>query len=101
MGREQVRALRQVHPACNHYANSFEGEGKQAVYKVNYHHCTMCQHCLKVCPAGAITLDSHDYADFQTAWPFGTKTVLDTFEPATPITSTCSPPSPPFAIAGA
>lgn len=68
-------------PACNHYANSFEGEGKQAVYKVNYHHCTMCQHCLKVCPAGAITLDSHDYADFQTGMAVCTKTVLDTFEP--------------------
>lgn len=49
--------------ACNHFANSFDENGK---YSVRYHHCTMCQHCLKVCPVGAITLDSHDYADFQT-----------------------------------
>ena len=33
----------------------------------------MCQHCLKVCPVGAITLDSHDYADFQTGMAVCTK----------------------------
>jgi uncharacterized Fe-S center protein len=64
-------------PACNHYANRFK-DGK---YKVNYHHCTMCQHCLKVCPVGAITLDSHDYADFQMGMAVCTKAVLDTFAP--------------------
>ncbi len=67
--------------ACNHYANSFKGEGKAATYSVNYHHCTMCQHCLKVCPTQAITLDSHDYADFQTGMAVCTKTVVDTFAP--------------------
>ena len=53
-------------PACNHHANSFSEPGKGGVYEVNYHHCTMCQHCLKVCPPpGHHPPDSHDYADFQ------------------------------------
>ena len=46
-----------------------------------YHNCTSCQHCLKVCPTGAITLDSHDYADFQMGMAICTKTVADCFEP--------------------
>ena len=68
-------------PACNHFANSFTEPGKNGEYKVNYHHCTMCQHCLKVCPVGAITLDSHDYADFQTGMAVCTRAVVDTFAP--------------------
>ncbi len=68
-------------PACNHHANSFSGEKNQGEYQVNYHHCTMCQHCLKVCPVHAITLDSHDYADFQMGMAVCTKAVVDTFAP--------------------
>ncbi len=64
--------------ACNHYANSFD-ENRQ--YQVNYHHCTMCQHCAMVCPTQAITLDSHDYSDFQEGMALCTKTVVDTFAP--------------------
>lgn len=64
--------------ACNHDANGFSSSGK---YKVYYHNCTMCQHCVKICPTGALTLDSHDYTDFQTGMAVCTKTVLDTFEP--------------------
>ena len=41
----------------------------------------MCQHCIKVCPNNAITLDSHDYADFQMGMAVCTRTVVDTFEP--------------------
>ena len=64
--------------ACNHHANDFTKDG---IYDVNYHHCTMCQHCVKVCPVHAITLDSHDYKDFQEGMALCTKTVLDTFAP--------------------
>ncbi len=64
--------------SCNHHANGFDESGE---YDVNYHHCTLCQHCLKVCPVGAITLDAHDYADFQTGMAICTKTVVDTFAP--------------------
>ena len=67
--------------SCNHHANSFTAPGKDGKYEVNYHHCTLCQHCVKVCPTNAIKLDSHDYADFQEGMALCTKTVLDTFEP--------------------
>jgi uncharacterized protein len=64
--------------SCNHNANSFDEEGK---YSIFYHHCTTCQHCIKVCPTGALSLDAHRYRDFQTGMAVCTKTVLDTFEP--------------------
>jgi uncharacterized Fe-S center protein len=64
--------------ACNHKANSFDKDGK---YSVNFHNCTLCQHCKKVCPADAITLTDASYLDFQKGLALCTKTVLDTFEP--------------------
>jgi uncharacterized Fe-S center protein len=64
--------------ACNHQANSFNAKGD---YEVNFHNCTLCQHCLKVCPAGAITLSGISYLDFQKGLALCTKTVLDTFDP--------------------
>lgn len=64
--------------SCNHHANSFDKAGK---YSVFYHNCTTCQHCVKVCPNGAITLDTHNYTDFQTGMAICTETVLKTFEP--------------------
>jgi uncharacterized Fe-S center protein len=63
---------------CNHNANSFDNEGK---YSVFYHHCTNCQHCVKVCPNGAIEMDTHNYVDFQTGMALCTETVLKTFKP--------------------
>ncbi|NLG25257.1 MAG: DUF362 domain-containing protein [Clostridiales bacterium] len=64
--------------ACNHHANSFNEAGE---YRVNYHHCTLCQHCVKVCPEGAIVLDGHRYEDFQTGMALATRAVVDTFAP--------------------
>lgn len=64
--------------SCNHNANSFNEEGR---YTVFYHNCTTCQHCVKVCPTGAISLDAHNYTDFQTGMALCTKTVLDSFTP--------------------
>ncbi len=63
---------------CNHSANSFDKDDK---YQVNYHHCTLCQHCVKVCPTGAITMDAHQYRDFQTGMAITTKEVLGGFKP--------------------
>jgi uncharacterized Fe-S center protein len=63
---------------CNHNANSFDEDGK---YKVFYHHCTNCQHCVKVCPNGAIVMDSHNYTDFQIGMATCTEAVLKSFEP--------------------
>jgi len=64
--------------SCNHDANRFTDEG---IYQMNYHHCTLCQHCVKVCPVGAITMDANRYEDFQTGMAVCTETVLKTFEP--------------------
>ncbi len=63
--------------SCNHYANSFDSTGE---YVVNFHHCTYCQHCVKVCPTGAVTMTDSKYDDFQTGMAIATKAVLDTFE---------------------
>lgn len=67
--------------ACNHHANSFSEPDNKGNYNVNFHHCTLCQHCMKICPVGAITLDSHDYADFQMGMAVCTRAVVDTFAP--------------------
>ncbi|MDR0249275.1 MAG: DUF362 domain-containing protein [Oscillospiraceae bacterium] len=63
---------------CNHNANKFTESGE---YDVFYHNCTLCQHCVKACPAQAITLDSDCYEDFQTGMALCTKEVLGTFAP--------------------
>jgi uncharacterized protein len=63
--------------SCNHHANSFVN----GQYEVFYHNCTTCQHCVKVCPTGAISLDSHNYTDFQTGMAMCTDTVLKGFQP--------------------
>lgn len=63
--------------SCNHNANSFTNEGK---YDVFFHHCTYCQHCVKVCPTGAIKMDDDRFADFQKGMAIATKEVLDCFD---------------------
>ncbi|MCL2512425.1 MAG: DUF362 domain-containing protein [Oscillospiraceae bacterium] len=63
--------------SCNHYANKFDKNGD---YDINFHHCTLCQHCSKVCPTGAIAIDGNNYIDFQHGLALCTKTVLDTFD---------------------
>ncbi|MDR0589437.1 MAG: DUF362 domain-containing protein [Spirochaetaceae bacterium] len=64
--------------SCNHQANSFNEKDE---YEVNFHNCTLCQHCLKVCPTGAITLTDASYLDFQKGLAICTKTVIDAFKP--------------------
>ena len=64
--------------SCNHYANGFNDDGK---YWVNYHHCTNCQHCVKVCPNGSIKMEEVRYADFQTGMALCTQKVIETFAP--------------------
>lgn len=63
--------------SCNHYANSFDKDGK---YIVDYHACTYCQHCSKVCPTHAVEVDGTSFDDFQTGMAIATKAVIDTFE---------------------
>ncbi len=62
---------------CNHHANRFNSANE---YEIFFHHCTFCQHCLKTCPAGAITLDKDSFEDFQTGMALSTEEVLKTFK---------------------
>jgi len=64
--------------SCNHNANKFD---EKSEYSVNFHHCTYCHHCVKICPTGAITKTSDEYKDFQTGMAVSTESVLKTFEP--------------------
>ncbi|MCX8131911.1 MAG: DUF362 domain-containing protein [Clostridia bacterium] len=63
---------------CNHNANKFDNENK---YQVFFHHCTYCQHCVKVCPTNAITMNDNKFEDFQTGMAICTEEVLKTFRP--------------------
>ena len=64
--------------SCNHRANKFNKKGE---YIVSCDDCTLCQHCLKICPAKAISLTGSTYLDFQKGLALCTKTILDTFKP--------------------
>ena len=64
--------------SCNHKANKLDDNG---MYTVDYHNCTLCQHCLKICPTGAISLESIDYHGIQKGLALCTQAVLGTFAP--------------------
>jgi len=64
--------------SCNHKANNFNDEDR---YEIFYHHCTYCQHCVKVCPTGAIRMDSNRFEDFQSGMAVCTSEVLKVFKP--------------------
>lgn len=63
---------------CNHKANWFNDDSG---YEVNFHNCTMCQHCVRVCPTDAIVMDTNYYKDFQTGMAIATKKCLEHFKP--------------------
>jgi uncharacterized Fe-S center protein len=63
--------------SCNHMANSFLEDG---TYNVDSHACTMCQHCVKVCPTGALTLTGKSYLDFQHGMALAAKKIVDLFD---------------------
>jgi uncharacterized protein len=63
---------------CNHNANSFDKNNK---YNIFFHHCTYCQHCVKVCPESALIMNANRYEDFQTGMAICTEEVLKTFKP--------------------
>ncbi|MCR6545372.1 DUF362 domain-containing protein [Dehalobacterium formicoaceticum] len=64
--------------SCNYHANQFTEENK---YQINFHDCTFCQHCVKICPTNAITVEDEQYGNFQTGMAICTEEVLKTFLP--------------------
>ena len=63
---------------CEHQAIEFNSEGQ---LEQNSHHCTLCLHCMTVCPTGAITVGKAGWPKFQKALALAAKAVLDSFEP--------------------
>lgn len=64
--------------SCNHRANSFDKDGRYSIFA---HNCTNCQHCVKVCPTGAIKLDGAEFGNFQYGMALCTEAVLAGFQP--------------------
>lgn len=63
---------------CNHKACRFDENGR---FTYNFHNCTLCQHCVKSCPTGAITATANQFRDFQTGMALSTKTCLAGYRP--------------------
>jgi len=47
---------------CRYHGNSFDGQGN---YQINYHSCTLCQHCILSCPKAALELDARNFNAMQ------------------------------------
>jgi len=63
---------------CEGGAISFDKEG---VFKVFWHHCKLCQHCVLICPTKALTMTGGRYETFQKAMAKTSAMALGTFEP--------------------
>lgn len=61
---------------CEHHAIRFSEDGR---LRQNSHFCTLCLHCMMVCPAGAITVGKKGWPRFQKGLALAAKAVLDTF----------------------
>ena len=61
---------------CPNKAISFSKEG---TFKVFYHNCKLCQHCVLICPQKAITTVGGGYRFFQRGMALATGEVLKTF----------------------
>lgn len=62
---------------CRYKANKFNDKGK---YKLFFHNCTYCQHCVEICPTNALTFFSRGFVDFQKGMALAAKEVLNTFD---------------------
>ena len=47
---------------CRYDANSFDPAGN---YQIDYHSCTLCQHCILSCPKAALELDARNWGAMQ------------------------------------
>jgi hypothetical protein len=74
---DRCRRCRRCIEHCEHNAIRFTKEKKLVQ---DAHFCTLCLHCMMVCPAHAITVGKKGWPKFQTGLALATKAVLDTFE---------------------
>ena len=63
---------------CEHNAISFSEENE---LRQDSHSCTLCLHCMLVCPTGAITVSRKGWPQFQKGLALTARAVLSTFEP--------------------
>jgi uncharacterized Fe-S center protein len=62
---------------CESKANKFE----DGDYRIFWHHCKMCLHCMLACPTGAIQLEQRKFDLFQEGLARVAKLVVDQFSP--------------------
>ena len=62
---------------CRYKANKFNDREK---YEINFHDCTFCQHCVEICPTGALTFTGKRFIDFQKGMAISTNEILKTFD---------------------
>jgi hypothetical protein len=63
---------------CPNGAASFD-EKKE--FKVFYHHCKFCQHCVLICPTKSLRMEGGRYRDFQQGLAFSADKVLEHLPP--------------------
>ncbi|MCX7848467.1 MAG: DUF362 domain-containing protein [bacterium] len=62
---------------CRNNAISFT-EGKRV--EIFFHHCTYCQHCVLICPEGALRMEGRRYEDFVHGMALVTDKFLERFK---------------------
>ncbi len=62
---------------CPNDANKFDDKNQ---YKINFHNCTFCQHCMLACPEGAINITNAAYPDFQQGMALVVNKFLEHFQ---------------------
>jgi len=62
---------------CPTQANKFDDQGE---YRIFWHHCRLCRHCMLICPTGAIRIAHSEFDLFQEGLARVAKLVLDGFD---------------------
>jgi len=61
---------------CPVGANKFDEQGE---YRIFWHHCKLCRHCMLICPTGAIRIEKHDFDRFQEGLARVARIVVNSF----------------------
>lgn len=63
---------------CEMNANTFTSSGE---YRIDWHQCKRCMHCMLACPSGAIDIENRNFDLFQEGLARVAQTVMNTFTP--------------------